>query len=86
MPAQEHEVVYKALEPLDADRKCFRQIGDVLVERTVAEVLPAVKTNRDQLLEVRENNPETSTWRLRAMTEQPSNSLRSTPFDSLISF
>lgn len=46
---QEHEIVHKALEPLDPSRKCFRQIGDVLVERTVADVLPAVKINKDQL-------------------------------------
>lgn len=45
----EHDLVIKTLEPLDAARKCFRLVGDVLVERTVGEVLPAVKSNRDHL-------------------------------------
>lgn len=45
----EHELVINALEPLPGDRKCFRMIGNVVVERTVAEVLPAVKKNRDSV-------------------------------------
>ncbi|GAX75243.1 hypothetical protein CEUSTIGMA_g2688.t1 [Chlamydomonas eustigma] len=45
----EHDVVMKTLEPMDATRKCFRLVGEVLVERTVGEVLPAVKKNRDNL-------------------------------------
>ena len=45
----EHELVIKALQPLPADRKCFRMIGNVVVERTVAEVLPAVQKNHDQV-------------------------------------
>ncbi|EFN54800.1 hypothetical protein CHLNCDRAFT_14368, partial [Chlorella variabilis] len=45
----EHDLVIKTLEPLDAERKCFRLVGEVLVERTVADVLPAVKKTRDGL-------------------------------------
>ncbi len=47
--AQEHGSVVKALTPLDSNRKCFRLIGGVLVERNVAEVLPAVKSNGEQI-------------------------------------
>ena len=43
MERNEHDLVVKAIEPLDGDRKCYRMIGGVLVQRTVAEVLPMVK-------------------------------------------
>ena len=48
----EHELVIAALQPLPADRKCFRMIGNVVVERTVAEVLPAVEKNCTQIKEM----------------------------------
>eukprot|EP00878_Enallax_costatus_P006547 GHUV01006864.1.p1 GENE.GHUV01006864.1~~GHUV01006864.1.p1 ORF type:complete len:148 (+),score=44.73 GHUV01006864.1:465-908(+) len=47
--AQEHDLVIKQLQPMDKTRKCYRMIGDVLVERTVAETLPAVMRNREGL-------------------------------------
>ena len=50
---QEHSLVVSTLQPLDADRKCYRQVGDVLIQRTVAEVLPDVKGNAEQLDQVR---------------------------------
>jgi prefoldin subunit 2 len=45
----EHKLVEETLEPLDGDRRAFRLVGGVLVERTVAEVLPSVKSNRENL-------------------------------------
>lgn len=41
----EHELVIRTIRDLDPKRRCFRSIGGVLVERTVAEVLPAVTKN-----------------------------------------
>ena len=49
MDKTEHTLVIQALEPLPEERKCFRMIGNVVVERTVGEVLPAVQKNRDQV-------------------------------------
>eukprot|EP01132_Coremiostelium_polycephalum_P007699 gene7699-9470_t len=43
----EYSLVVRAIENLEPQRKCFRMVGDVLVERTVGEVLPAVVQNRD---------------------------------------
>lgn len=42
----------ETLEPLTEDRKCFRMINGVLVERTVKEVVPALKTNSEGLKKV----------------------------------
>lgn len=41
----EHTLVIKAMEPLDGARKSYRLINGVLVERTVDQVLPELKTN-----------------------------------------
>ncbi|GAM18827.1 hypothetical protein SAMD00019534_020020 [Acytostelium subglobosum LB1] len=43
----EYNLVISAIEHLEPSRKCFRMIGGVLVERTVGDVLPVVKQNRD---------------------------------------
>lgn len=42
----------ETLTPLPGDRKCFRMINGVLVERTVNDVLPALQTNADGLKKV----------------------------------
>lgn len=47
-----YRLVLETLEPLDDDRKCFRLINGVLVERTVKEVIPALKTNQEGLRKV----------------------------------
>jgi hypothetical protein len=46
--AAEHDLVLKQLEPMDKGRRCYRMIGDVLVERTVAETLPAGRVEQTQ--------------------------------------
>lgn len=45
-------LVLETLEPLSEDRKCFRLINGVLVERTVKDVVPALKTNHEGLTKV----------------------------------
>jgi hypothetical protein len=45
-------LVLETLEPLSPDRKCFRMINGVLVERTVQDVVPALKTNSEGLKQV----------------------------------
>jgi len=49
--SEEHEynVVIQTLDGVDPKRVCFRLIGGVLVERTVGDVVPALKTQRDQM-------------------------------------
>lgn len=45
-------LVLDTLEPLPGDRKCFRMINGVLVERTVKDVVPALRTNAEGLKKV----------------------------------
>ena len=45
-------LVLETLEPLPQERKCFRLINGVLVERTVKDVVPALQTNQDGLKKV----------------------------------
>lgn len=52
MEVSEHSLVIGAIQPLDQSRRCYRMIGGVLVERTIAEVLPAVQRNKEGLEEV----------------------------------
>lgn len=42
----------ETLEPLEGDRKCFRMINGVLLEMTVKDVLPPLKTNTEGLKKV----------------------------------
>ncbi|OAR00133.1 hypothetical protein LLEC1_06583 [Akanthomyces lecanii] len=50
--AEEHKLVLETLEPLPEDRKCFRLINGVLVERTVKDIVPALQTNQEGLKKV----------------------------------
>ena len=45
----EHKLVEDTLKPLDGQRRAYRLVGEVLVERTVEEVLPSVLSNREQV-------------------------------------
>ncbi|KAE8367195.1 Prefoldin beta-like protein [Aspergillus caelatus] len=52
--AEEHKLVIETLEPLPEERKCFRMVNGVLVERSIKDVLPTLKTNSDGLKQVLE--------------------------------
>ena len=43
----EHRLVLDTLTKLSPERKAFRLIGGILVERTVGEVMPAVQEHYD---------------------------------------
>lgn len=42
-------LVIETLKDVTPERKCFRMVGGVLVERTVKDVLPALVNNKDQV-------------------------------------
>ena len=43
-------LVIDVLKGVEGERKCFRMVGGVLVERTVKDVLPALEYNNEQVL------------------------------------
>ncbi|KAI9669355.1 MAG: hypothetical protein M1831_000391 [Alyxoria varia] len=45
-------LVLETLEPLPQERKCFRMINGILVERIVKDVVPDLKTNWEGLKKV----------------------------------
>ena len=49
MDVSEHNAVIDTLKHVDGNRKCFRSIGGVLVERTVNDVLPTLENNKVQI-------------------------------------
>ena len=55
----EHKMVKTALEPLEDERRCFRLMGSVLVEKTKGDVLPQIL---EQMGKVRQhgNKPATT--------------------------
>ncbi|KAI0775345.1 Prefoldin beta-like protein [Irpex lacteus] len=53
--AEEHTLVLATLNEAlaeEPERKCFRLVGGVLVERTVKDVVPALETNRSGIQQV----------------------------------
>ncbi|KAJ7368645.1 Prefoldin beta-like protein, partial [Mycena albidolilacea] len=59
--ADEHALVLTTLNEVlaeEPDRKCFRLIGGVLVERTVKDVAPTLQSNKDNIKKVVENLTE----------------------------
>ena len=69
-----HRLVIETLDPLADDRKCFRMVNGVLVEGSVKDVLPTLKTNSDGLKQVLEEmlkqykskQAELDTWKVSA--------------------
>ncbi|EPR57625.1 prefoldin subunit protein [Toxoplasma gondii TgCatPRC2] len=58
----EHRLVLDAFAKVNADRRCYRMVGGVLVQRTVGEVKPALEEHKqkvDATLELLEKNLET---------------------------
>lgn len=49
MDLNEHKLVLETLEKVSADRRCFRLIGGVLVERNVGQVAPALLNNKEKM-------------------------------------
>lgn len=45
----EHILVEDTLKPMEGGRRAYRLVGDVLVERTVAEVLPSITKNKENV-------------------------------------
>ena len=44
-----YRLVIDVLKGVEGERKCFRLVGGVLVERSVKEVLPALEHNNEQV-------------------------------------
>ena len=46
---KQHESVLETIEKLNDDRRCFRLVGEVLVESTVGQTKPALKEQIENL-------------------------------------
>jgi prefoldin subunit 2 len=66
-------LVLETLGPVPKDRKCFRLINGILMERTVADVVPALQTNAEGLKNVleglvkqyKDKQQEMEAWKVR---------------------
>ena len=67
-------LVIEALKEVSDDRKCFRMVGSVLVERTVKEVRPPLTTNCEQVKLVNRftciHNDKNNVYSFRHMVQQ----------------
>ncbi|SOV24910.1 prefoldin subunit 2, putative [Plasmodium sp. DRC-Itaito] len=48
----EHKLVLEALESVPSDRRCYRMVGEVLVERTVGEIKPALLDHKNKVEQI----------------------------------
>lgn len=72
-------LVIETLEPLPKDRKCFRMVNGVLVQRTVEDVIPSLKTNADGLKQVldellkqyKSKQTEMDNWKVSPLPKMP---------------
>ncbi|CAD2093548.1 prefoldin subunit 2, putative [Plasmodium vinckei] len=79
----EHKLVLEALENVPSDRRCYRMVGDILVERTVGEIKPALIDHKNKVEQIiaecqkklDEKNIEVSQFVKNAKSANPSNSL-----------
>ncbi|KAF8570989.1 hypothetical protein P879_02721 [Paragonimus westermani] len=55
MDQREHNMVIKVLQGVDPNRKCMRMIDNVLIERQVKDILPALQLNVQKMTECIEN-------------------------------
>eukprot|EP01138_Halocafeteria_seosinensis_P013216 gb/GECG01013498.1/.p1 GENE.gb/GECG01013498.1/~~gb/GECG01013498.1/.p1 ORF type:complete len:157 (+),score=33.47 gb/GECG01013498.1/:1-471(+) len=46
---REHQQVLETLKDLEGERRCFRMVGDVLVEQTVKDVVPELEGNKTSM-------------------------------------
>ena len=61
--ADQHRAVVDTLKVLDADRKCFRLVGGVLVERKVGDTLPELQETQVCKVPVCDKDCVVSAWR-----------------------
>lgn len=70
--SKEHGLVLNAFEKVDPDRRCFRVIGGVMVERTVRTVKPALEKEKaalDSAISELEKQYESTEEELKALAE-----------------
>ncbi|SBS87539.1 prefoldin subunit 2, putative [Plasmodium ovale] len=48
----EHKLVLEALENVPSDRRCYRMVGEILVERTVGEIKPALEDHKNKVEQI----------------------------------